>query len=343
MPQLRFPLLCALALTLLGAGKPRPLDPAAKMPPLTPAVIDDALAIGGSEIDAKKVRSRMTVAVGVNGTGPYKFVVDSGADSSVIGERLAQALKLPEGRSVILNGMTESARVGRVLVSELRLGPTTVRDLELPALRERNIGAAGMIGLDALVEQRLMMDFEKRLITVDDARRPSPLLDGEIVVVARLKRGQLILTQVKANGKPLDAVVDTGSEITIGNLALRDQLIRRGRDKFTTIEVTGVTGVTVPLQLATVREIRLGSIVLQNVPMAFADVPPFEVFGINDRPALLLGTDLMENFRKVSLDFKARKVRFQLRRCEDGITINTDPTRIARFKADKGADAVCKH
>ncbi|MET1112622.1 MAG: hypothetical protein ABWX67_13965, partial [Allosphingosinicella sp.] len=91
------------------------------------------------------------------------------------------------------------------------------------------------------------------------------------------------------------------------------------------VTATGVTGTTVKLQLAQSGELRLGSVVLRNVPMAFADVPPFEVFGLADRPALLLGTDLLETFRRVSLDFRARKVRFQLRRCRQGVTVNTAP------------------
>jgi hypothetical protein len=82
----------------------------------------------------------------------------------------------------------------------------------------------------------------------------------------------------------------------------------------------------VPLQLASVGELELGSVTLRNVPIAFADVPPFKMFGLLDQPALLLGTDVLETFRRVSLDFKARKVRFQLRRCEQGVVISTSPT-----------------
>lgn len=294
---------------------PAPVDPAAaRMPGLPPAVIDDALAVGGTEIDARKLSSRMTVDVHVNGTGPYRFVVDSGADSSVVGERIAQRLSLPLGRRAILNSITDSQYVDRVLVDELQLGPTRVHDLEIPVLRERDLGAEGMLGLDALVEQRLMMDFEKRLITVDDAHKPPPREDGMIVVTARLRRGQLILTQARAGNQQVDAVVDTGSEITIGNIPLRDKLLRRNA-KFTEVEVTGVTGATTRLQVAYLPQLRLGSIVLRNVPIAFADVPPFRVFGIEGKPSLLLGTDVLENFRKVSLDFRKRKVRFQLKKC----------------------------
>jgi predicted aspartyl protease len=305
-----------LPVSSVAAPKRKPIDPAAKMPPLTPAQIDDALQIGGEDVDAKKARSRMTVAVTVNGKGPYRFVVDSGADSTVIGAKVAEALALPQGSPVLLNGMTDSQRVFRVQTDELGVGSSVIHNLELPVLRERDLGADGMIGIDALVEQRLMMDFEKRVIKVEDARIQEPKMDGEIVVTARRRRGQLILTQVSANKQVVDAVVDTGSEITIGNMALRNRIIRNNDpSKVVTVEVTGVTGMTVKLQLARVAELRLGSITLRDVPIAFADVPPFDVFGLDKQPSLLLGTDILENFRRISLDFKARRVRFQLKKC----------------------------
>ncbi len=306
-------------------GKPRPAPRTApNIPPLPPAVLDNQLAIGGEDLKARKVETRLTVEVRVNGHGPYHFLVDSGADTSVVGLRIARALKLPLTTPAILNSMTARNLVDRVKVDRLTLGATTVHDLEVPALQEQDLGGQGMIGIDALVQQRLMMDFEKRLIKVEDATKPPIPLPGEIVVTAKRRRGQLILTHVSAAGVPLDAVIDTGSQITIGNLALRDRLIRGNREKFVTIPVTGVTGTTLDLQLARIGELRLGSVTLRNVPIAFADVPPFALFGISKEPALLLGTDLLDTFRRVSLDFRARKVRFQLRKCgSTAVTIST--------------------
>lgn len=326
----------ALVGTALGGGagaqppriaKPRPAPPAPPaLIPLQPAIIDETLAIGGDDIGARKVETRLSVEVRVNGRGPYQFVVDSGADTSVVGLRIARDLQLPLGTPVTLNNMTDRNIVDRVHVDSLSLGPSTIRDLQLPALREADLGGAGMIGIDALARQRLMLDFEKRLIRIEDASRPVKALPGDIVVTARLQRGQLILTRVKAGNLSLDAVIDTGSQITIGNSALRRKLVRSRLSRLKTVSATGVTGTTVNLQLAQIGELRLGSVVLRNVPMAFADVPPFEVFGLAGKPALLLGTDLLETFRRVSLDFRARKVRFQLRRCRQGLAIRTSPS-----------------
>ena len=324
-------------------AKPRPAPPGpSTMPPLPPAQIDDKLAIGGDAINARKVESRMTVDVQVNGRGPYHFVVDSGADTTAVGLKVARDLQLPLGTPVILNGMTDRNIVDRVHVASLTLGPSTISNLEVPALKDEDLGGDGMIGIDALVRQRLMMDFDDKVIKVEDAAKPAEHFTDEIVIIARLQHGQLILTHVKAGGFSLDAVIDTGSEITIGNLALRDRLMSRNLNKDWTVATTGVTGRTVDLQLGQLRELRVGSIVLHDVPIAFADVPPFKVFGLSDTPALLLGTDILQNFRKVSLDFAARKVRFQLRRCgATNVTIGSSPMQTQMIMSSNGAMEVC--
>lgn len=309
---------------------------------LPPAHIDDSLEIDGEDIRAKKLASRMTVAVEINGTGPYKFVVDSGADTSVVGRKIASTLALPPDGRVMINGMTERKLADRVMVDTLRVGTSTTSGLSLPVLEDADIGSDGILGLDALAEQRLALDFEKRTIGISDARRVVRRLDGEIVVTARLSKGQLLLTSVRAGSARVDAIIDTGSEVTIGNSALREKIARRRRQTFETIEVSGVTGATAILQLVRVPELRIGQIVMYNVPIAFADIPPFTAFGLDQKPALLLGTDLMESFRKVSLDFRARKVRFQLRKCRsDGMQVSTTSAYSSRIAPEANAPAVC--
>jgi hypothetical protein len=185
-----------------------------------------------------------------------------------------------------------------------------------------------------------MMDFDKRVIKVEDARIPEKISPDEIVIVARSEHGQLILTHVAAAGLPLDAVIDTGSEITIGNIALRDKLLRGNRDKFVTIPVTDVTGAKINVQIARIDELKLGPVTLRDLPMAFADVPPFKIFGLSNQPALLLGTDVLQNFRRVSLDFRARRVRFQLKHCGETVLVNSFVDAFTRLSAIEGQN-VC--
>ena len=356
MPAFRWVLALALAAVAAQAGasiaateppqigKPRPAPATPPdVPPLPPAQFDSTLAVGGEDLKAREVSTRLNVDVRINGHGPYRFVVDSGADTSVVGLRIAHDLELPMGTPAVLNATTSRNVVDRVKVAALGIGSSTIPDLELPALREADVGGDGLIGIDALTEQRLMMDFEAHKVRVEDARKPIKAEPGDIVVTAKRIRGQLILTAVHAGNVSLDAIIDTGSEVTIGNLALRQKLLGRRGTRFWTVQATGVTGVSVPLQMAVVSHLQLGPITLQDVPIAFADVPPFKMFGLGDQPALMLGTDLLETFRRISLDFRARKVRFQLRRCgTDGVTISTssDSMAMTRLSSTNTAD-VC--
>src|SRR4051794_3963035 len=179
----------------IGRPRPAPATPP-DVPPLPPAAIDNTLSIGGQDVKARAVDTRLSVDVLVNGRGPYRFVVDSGADTSAVGLRIAHDLQLPLGEPAIVNGMTSRDLVDRVKVGELTLGPSTVRNLELPALRELDLGGDGLVGIDALVQQRLMMDFERHLIKVEDASVPVKIMPGDIVITAKRRRGQLILTAV---------------------------------------------------------------------------------------------------------------------------------------------------
>lgn len=305
-------LACAFA---AGAHQPAP-GGQERAQAIPPATLDDTLEVAGEELKARRVETRMILPVRVNGQGPFRFVVDSGADRSVIGRGVAERLAVPAGAPVRLTGVVETAIVPTVRVDALRLGLSEITDLQMPALHERDIGADGIVGIDALAEQRLMMDFERRRVTIEDVRHRIPTLPGDIVVTARRQNGQLIITQVAASGRNVLAVIDSGAMISIGNTALMRKVFGRRAPKLRMTEMIGVTGATRMVPIAILPELQIGPLVMLNVPMAFADLPPFARFGLTDEPAVLLGTDTLQAFARVSLDFRRRKVRFQLRHRE---------------------------
>ncbi len=284
-------------------------------PTIPAATIDDTLEITGEALAAEERRSRLFLDVRINGKGPFRFVVDSGADRSVVGSALAARLALPSEGKAALRSMAGSSDVSLVYVDSLGIGPSEVRAISAPALPERFIGAQGVIGIDALIDQRIMLDFDVKRVTIQDSRRPAAKEDGEIIVTARRRKGQLILTQVSVEGDKSFAVIDTGSELTLGNSAM-EKLVFRGKNPpaMQSIELISVTGETYRAKVAQVRRITIGGIVLQDVMVAFTDAPPFGLFGLERQPALLLGTDLLKSFKRLSLDFRNRKVRFVLRR-----------------------------
>jgi predicted aspartyl protease len=270
--------------------------------------------VKGDEVAAKRLETRLTVPVYINGEGPFRFLVDTGADRSVVTSALAARLSLPASRPVRLVGAVETAVVPTVSVARLRVGGSEVANLQTPALSERDMGADGLIGIDALAEQRLMLDFQRGTVTIQDARRRVLPLPGEIVVTARRLNGQLIITQASVGGRGVMAVIDSGAMLSVGNTALMRRVFSMRQPPLVQmVELTGVTGAKRSVPVAIVPELRVGNLIVTNVPVAFADLPPFARFGLADEPALLLGTDVLEVFARVSLDFRKRTVRFQLR------------------------------
>jgi predicted aspartyl protease len=299
------------------AGTPE--TPPAARQVIAPATIDDSLEIIGEAIAAEEDRSRLAVSVWLNDRGPYRFIVDSGADRSVVGEAIATRLALPAGPGVRLFDVAGNRDASTVRLASLRVGASEVSNLLAPVLQERHLGAHGILGIDALADQRLMLDFERREVTVQDSsRRPAEADEDEIVVVARRRRGQLIITQASAGETRIQAVIDTGAEVTLGNSALKARVLGGRRPlRSEQIELVGVSGEKVVADLVIVPEMRVGRLRIGNVPVAFADIPPFRLFGLTEVPAVLLGTDVLEAFRRVSLDFGAKRVRFQMRRADD--------------------------
>lgn len=254
---------------------------------------------------------RMTVAVNVAGQGPYRFIVDTGAERTVISSELAQQLGLPSSGEVTLASVSTVSRVPSVLIDDLEVGRRTLSNIQAPALLERHIGAQGMLGVDSLRSQRVIFDFANRELTLsashieDDRRDPD-----EIVVRGRTRLGRLIITNASVDGQRITVIVDTGSQVTVGNDALRRQLARRGRLGETRIlALTGVTGDLVNADYTVANRVRIGGLHVNDMPIAFSDVALFNLLGLRERPAILLGMDMMRLFDRVSIDFANSRVR----------------------------------
>jgi len=277
--------------------------PATETPP--PRNTSIALGVDRSE--------RMTVPVTIGAAEDLNFVIDTGAERTVISRQLAQRLNLAAGPMLNLVTVTGSGRVGTVIVPSLELSGTRVKDIEAPALDQAHIGAPGMLGLDSLQKRRVTLDFKNNEMKVSPARYVEDTDPDTIVVTARNRYGQLILVNSRLMGERIQVIIDTGAETSIGNLALLKKLEKRKKlPIMTPVTVTSVTGGTLPAQFAQIDRIQIGGVDMNNVPVAFADAEPFKRFGLANKPALLLGMDALRLFERVSVDFANKQVRFIL-------------------------------
>lgn len=303
----------ARTLLMLGAVVSAPLAaqtaplPAVPKPP--PSDFDSTTVIDVG-IDRS---SRMTVPVTIDGQGPYQFVVDTGADRTVVSRELADHLNLAPSGTATMHTMSGVGPVSTVRVATLEVGGGHNDDFNAPALARANLGANGLVGVDSLQGRRVIMDFGKGTLSITNAKTREPIEPDTIVVTARSRYGQLVLVDCDIGGIPITVIIDSGAQSSVGNLALRRMLEKRKKvhDFYPTV-MTDVTGTFMTADVARVESIRLGGFALTNVGVVFADAHPFKRFDLLKRPAMLLGMDTLRAFRRVSVDFAARKVRFLL-------------------------------
>jgi len=256
---------------------------------------------------------RLTLPVMVNGQGPFDFLVDTGSDRTVISRELAARLALPPGPRVIIHQSTGADNVETVVIDRLTVGSREIRHIESPSLEARNLGGAGMLGVDALRDLHVVMDFKEMRMSSSPSRA-EPLDDHTFVVSGRSRFGQLILANARIHDQPVLVVLDSGSEVSVGNPALLRLLTGRSRSaeplKSTTL-VT-VTGRRMVLELDDIAEADLGGIVIHNMPLAFGQMHIFDRFGLTRQPALMLGMDVMSLCRRVTVDLRRREATFTL-------------------------------
>jgi predicted aspartyl protease len=307
-PLVKLPFLLVSAASLVGAAPPAatpaPAPPAA---PATQAAPDD-----GNAFDfGKDGYQRMTVPVSIGGSGPYKFVVDTGAERTIIARELAQNLALRAGATARLYSMSEVSDVATVMIPILDVGGKSYRDINAPALDQRNLGAQGMLGIDALQSQRVSFDFARQQMTVVPSRRTEEHWDGNaIVVTARNQFGRLVLVDAAVEGQKVWVIIDTGAQTSVGNTALRHALERHHKlPNPEALTMVSVTGGRVVADATVIKQIRLGDATIHDMPIAFADVAPFRKLNLLNRPALLLGMDALKLFDRVSVDFANRRVK----------------------------------
>lgn len=292
-----------------------------------PAAAPAALAIATETLQLQVERyQRMTVPVHINGQGPFRFLIDTGAQASVLSNALADQLQLTDRSTATLVGMASEREVQTAVLDEISFGSGTRRDALAALVEGENIGGAdGILGLDTLQDRRVLLDFENRLMEVAHPDASSSNRGFEIVVRARAYRGQLIIAQAEIDGVRTAVIVDTGAQGSIGNNALLRRL-RRARTE-TPSELTDINGVQATGTVRVARQLELGRAGISNFLITFTDSPTFAAMGLDEEPAMILGMSELRLFRRVAIDFPSRRVLFDLperTRLPDAVGFGTD-------------------
>ena len=264
---------------------------------------------------------RMVVRVLAPGPTALNFLIDTAAERSAISREAALRLGLRPAGPVSIVSFGGSHNVPTVRVPSLHFSKTTRNDLVVLTFPDEIIGADGFLGVDALQDKKIEFDFVRDRMTVRHARAVAgefEMLESTTVKASR-RNGRLVFSDAMVNGVKADVLLDTGSSITIGNLALRDALRAKGRLGPTVpVRLLSITGEIIVADYGTVKDVMLDGVEFLSMPMAFSTQEPFRALSLDRKPAVLLGMDALRTFGGVMVDFRSRNVRFATR--NDGDT-----------------------
>lgn len=259
---------------------------------------------------------RIVAPVYVDGRGPFRFVIDTGASRSTVSPALTSKLGLQPSDSpgVWLSGVTGSARVPTVGVRELRAGGIDFLAGNLPVIWSSIMADAdGILGIAGLHRHRMFVDFERDHveISLSDGRRPGY---RHVRVRANVVRGGLLAAEARIGAVRTTVVIDTGAERSLGNLKLLEALRKRRRagpaQALTPVE--GATGEITFGHAARAPPISFDNIDFKRVMLTYGDFHIFDVWGLDDRPAILLGMDVLGTVKSIVFDYHLRELHIRV-------------------------------
>jgi predicted aspartyl protease len=263
----------------------------------------DAINIAdhGSEIGVRRdAHGRLRAPVFINGTGPFDFIVDTGANGSAVAASVADRLGLAASDDVLLRGVTGGERARAVTVESFTIGAMSESLATMPILSEALEGADGFFGTGSLLDKTVRLDFQRNVIVISDSQAATAR-DADAIPID-LSRAGLVTVDARLDEHAVSVIIDTGAGGTIGNHALLE-LIRDPHRSSRADRIVGTTRDVYRGDSYALPPLKLGSLWFAGVRASIVAVPLFERFEFNRKPALLLGMDVLGGLEELIVDY----------------------------------------
>jgi predicted aspartyl protease len=310
-----------------GIGPPILINLTDPQPPPSVPPPDDRGAQLETGADAA---GRITIPVRINDQGPFHFVVDTGANRTVIAAELALELGLPDDGPADIHGIAGVEPARQVTIGLLEVDEVATRGIHAPTLSRTRMGADGLLGVDVLKGRLVTLDFRHNELRIGPSSGNAPrsafdlrqtgtgqgVLDlggPGVAVPARYRFGQLIIIDADVAGRPVTAFMDSGSQNTVGNGPLRRMAVGVDPDpkaRRYMVPLLSATGQTAQADIAIIPHLRIGGLKIEGLTAAFADLHVFDIWRLSEKPSLLIGIDVMSQFNAIQLDYGGRQVIF---------------------------------
>jgi predicted aspartyl protease len=274
---------------------------------------DEPLYVAPTTLDRV---GRILAPVLINGQGPFRFVVDTGASRSALSPGLTEQLGLAPSLAypLELQGTTGSSVLPSVLIDLFQAGDMTLTKHRVPVISQEVLADAdGLLGVEALAGMRMLVDFNLKRISISRHRNPRMAGNWYRVPVS-FRFGRLMVADGRIGRVPVRAVIDTGAERSLGNLALRRalRLDQAAEQEDTESQVIGATAEQQAANTIASPTILIGQTALVNVDVTYADLNIFRLWDLAEQPALIVGMDVLGTVRALLFDYRRRELLIRL-------------------------------
>ena len=141
---------------------------------------------------------RIWAPVLINDKGPFRLVLDTGADNSAVSAAVAEAIGVvpnPED-SVNLRGVTGTRVVPTIHVDSIVVGDLELHSKRLPIISDALGGADGILGTEGLLDKRIFIDFRHDKIRISKSHREKAE-PGFTTIPVHITNGLLLVADVR--------------------------------------------------------------------------------------------------------------------------------------------------
>lgn len=246
--------------------------------------------------------------VQVNGRGPFEFILDTGAGTSLLSSDLAKQLEVKvlgskEGQSAGGKVSVSLAKVDSLAVGEAKLDDVDVGIVDLSQVA-KTIGAKidGDLGYNFLKYFRVTIDYRACEIHFDDPKRIDNFgrtAQTEIAMRLASPAKPLVLVDVHANGRgPFQFAIDTGTSTT----AITPELAKELGVASSPIDPATTGGAHVDVTAGTLKSFHVGRAKIDDMAVVVADFFAMLSQAIGAKLDGIVGYNFLRNY-KVAFDY----------------------------------------
>src|SRR5438552_9559696 len=252
----------------------------------------------------------------VNGAGPFDFILDTGAGTSLLSAELAKQLKVK-----ILGTKEGQSAGGKISVSlakidSLALGQAKIEGVDVGIVYlghiAKTIGTKidGDVGYNFLKHFRVTIDYQTGEIRFDDPKRIENFgrsTKSEVPMRLASLAKPLLLVDVHANGGgPFQFAIDTGTSTT----AIAPELAQQLGLKASPVGPLTTGDAQVNVTAGTLESFQVGRAGIDDLVVVVADFFSMLSQAVGVRLDGIVGYNFLRNFRVV-IDYPGEKLRLE--------------------------------